>query len=384
MRTIVHVDLDAFFAAVETLLHPEYRGKPLVVGADPTARRGVVATCSYEARQYGIRSAMPMREAVRLCPHAIFVQPNRERYAHYSRLFHQTLKTFSPLVEPLSVDEAFVDMTGCGHFYPSAAAMGAAIKECVRAATGLTASVGIGPNKFVAKLASDSGKPDGLVVVTPDEVHRFLAPLPVERLWGVGPKSAARLRRLGLKTIQDVRERGRNWLRAHFGAQTAEQLYRLACGVDDRPVQPPGAPKSISRECTFDTDLADPALLRRHFARLAADVGARLRAQGLWAGVVAVKVRYPDFATRTRQRTLAAPLQHDDGIFHAALELWHGLAPSRPVRLIGVAASDLRSEKQESLFNQDERSQRISETIDWVNQKLGTRALRRGREWLRL
>ena len=383
MRTIVHVDLDAFFAAVEMLLHPEYRGKPLVVGADPTARRGVVATCSYEARRYGIRSAMPMREAVRRCPHAIFVRPDRERYAHYSRLFHQTLKSFSPVVEPVSVDEAFVDMTGCEHFYPGAAAIGAAIKERVRAATGLTASVGVGPNKFIAKLASDSGKPDGLVVVGPDEVEPFLAPLPVERLWGVGPKTAARLRRLGLRTIEDVRRRGRQWLRAHFGAQAAEELYRLAFGLDDRPVEPAGAPKSISRECTFDTDLVDPVLLRRHLARLAADVGARLRAQDLWAGVVAVKVRYPDFTTRTRQRRLAAPLQHDDGIFNAALELWRGLAPSRPVRLIGVAVSDLRSEKQESLFDQDERSQRISETIDHVNRKLGVGALRRGREWLR-
>ena len=381
MRTIVHVDLDAFFAAVEALLHPEYRGKPLVVGGDPAVGRGVVATCSYEARRYGIRSAMPIREAVRRCPHAIFVRPDMKRYAEYSRRFHEALAQFSPRMESLSVDEAFVDMTGCEHFYETPARMAAAIKERVRAATGLCASVGVAPNKFLAKLASDSGKPDGLVVLAPEDVRPFLDALPVERLPGVGPKSAQRLKDLGIRRVRELRERTPEWLSLHVGAHAARHLLRLANGLDDRPVETAGDAKTISRECTFDEDLKDSARIRAAFGRLAADVGVRLRRSGFWAGSVSIKVRFPDFTTLTRRRALPVPLRHDDGIFAAAIHLWRALGTDRPVRLLGVGVGDLRTFRQESLFDQDDRSDRLSATIDAVNRRFGARVLSRGRAW---
>ncbi len=272
-RTVVHVDMDAFFASVETLLHPEYRGKPLVVGADPKIGRGVVSTCNYEARKYGIHSAMPIREAYRRCPHAIFVRPDFASYERYSRMVRVVLDRFSPRVEPLSIDEAFLDMTGCEHFYPSLRAMGLAIKEAIREATGLTASVGVAPNKFLAKLASDFDKPDGLVVVEPGQVQAFLDPLPVEKVWGVGQKGASRLRAHGIATVADLRRRSLAWLRREFGPAFGEHLYQLARGIDHRSVEPYSEPQSMSREITFDVDVEDPSRLRSVLASLVADVG---------------------------------------------------------------------------------------------------------------
>ena len=382
-RTVVHVDMDAFFASVETLLHPEYRGKPLVVGADPKIGRGVVSTCNYEARKYGIHSAMPIREAYRRCPHAIFVRPDFASYERYSRMVRVVLDRFSPRVEPLSIDEAFLDMTGCEHFYPSLRAMGLAIKEAIREATGLTASVGVAPNKFLAKLASDFDKPDGLVVVEPGQVQAFLDPLPVEKVWGVGQKGASRLRAHGIATVADLRRRSLAWLRREFGPAFGEHLYQLARGIDHRSVEPYSEPQSMSREITFDVDVEDPSRLRSVLASLVADVGARLRREGRWARTVTLKVRYPDFTTITRRRTADRAFQDDDRIFALASALLGSVDTRRPVRLLGVGVSDFVETQQISLFEDDTRSEAVSRVMDAINQRAGRRQIKRGRELYR-
>jgi Nucleotidyltransferase/DNA polymerase involved in DNA repair len=382
-RTVVHVDMDAFFASIEALLHPEYRGKPLIVGADPRSNRGVVSTCSYEARAYGVRSAMPIREAYRRCPHAIFVRPDMPTYVAYSRKVREVLDRFTPIVEPLSIDEAFLDMTGCEHFYPSLHEMGKAIKEAIREATGLIASVGIAPNKFLAKLASDLGKPDGLVVVSPQDVQSFLDPLPVQRLWGVGAKGAARLIAQGITTIGELRQRSLPWLQRELGHSLGQHLYRLARGIDERPVEPVSEAQSMSREITFDTDVQDPSLLRSVLAKLVADVGRRLRKEGLFAHTVTLKLRYPDYTTITRQKRSQLPFCDDDRIFALAIRLLESINVSRPVRLIGVGVTDFVEAKQASLFEDDSRAEAISRVMDAVNAKGSGRLLQRGRELYR-
>ena len=374
--------MDAFFAAVEALRHPEYRGKPLIVGGDPAGRRGVVSTCSYEARKYGVRSAMPIREAVRRCPHAIFVRPDMRTYAAYSRRVYDVLQEFTPVIEPLSIDEAFLDMTGTEHFYSSLRDMAAEIKRRIRERTGLIASVGVAHNKFLAKLASDSGKPDGLVIIDPADAQAFLDPMPVGRLWGVGPKTSERLAGLGVRTVRDLRERSAGWLKAVLGDTAAAHLYLLARGIDDRPVVPEHESKSISRETTFEDDVGDPEALRYVLAVLTADVGARLRRAGLFAGSVQIKARYPDFTTVTRRRTVPHPFNDDDRLFAAADELLSKLAPKRPLRLLGVGVGDLTQSVQTSLFDQDHRSEAIAETLDRLREKFGERVVKHGREWM--
>lgn len=380
-RTIAHVDMDAFFASIEALRRPEYRGKPLIVGGDPQGRRGVVSTCSYEARAYGVRSAMPIREAVRRCPHAIFVRPDMKTYAEYSRRVHEVLSEFTPVIEPLSIDEAFLDMTGCEHFYQSLEHMGEAIKGRIRERTGLTASVGIAHNKFLAKLASDSGKPDGLVVLRPSEATRFLDPLPVRSLWGVGPKTSSRLAQLGVATVKDLRERSLPWLKAALGEAAANHLFRLCRGQDDRDVVPEQESKSISRETTFEEDVRDPETLVHVLAVLVADVGARLRRARLFAGAVQIKVRYPDFRTLTRRRSLPHATDSDERLYKVAKELLEQVGPRAPVRLLGVGVAELTQSVQTSLFADDARSSAIDRTLDRLTQQFGERIVRPGREW---
>lgn len=377
-RTIVHVDMDAFFAQVEALDHPEYRGKPLVVGGDRESARGVVSTCSYEARAYGIRSAMPIRRAVQLCPDAIFVRPRMARYQEMSRRIRAVLDEFSPVVEPLSIDEAFLDMTGAEHAFADPLHMGRELKARIRAATELTASVGIAPNKFVAKLASDYGKPDGLVAVGAAELDGFLLPLPVEAVWGVGPRTAVRLRRAGMATVADVRRRSAGELERLLGHKAGRHVYELCFGRDPRPVQPETPAKSLGRETTFEVDVPDGPELRAHLARLVAEVGARLRRHGLSARTVTVKIRYPDFATHTKSRSVATPFRDDDRIFREASRLLDTFALKRPLRLLGVYVSQLEEDRQAALFS--ERTDRLTQVMDAINQRYGTRVLRRARE----
>lgn len=381
MRTIVHVDMDAFFASVEQLEQPEYRGKPLVVGGDPEAKRGVVATCSYEARRYGIRSAMPIAQAVSLCPHAIYIRPDHERYAHYSRLVHDVFRTLSPAVESVSIDEAFLDMTGCEHFYTSREEMGRIIKQRVAAKTGLTSSIGIAHNKFLAKLASDMQKPDGLTILPQEGLQAILDPLPVGRLWGVGPKANDRLAQAGIGTVGALRLRSLTSLEGILGKRAATHLFHLARGIDDRPVVPEEECKSMSREITFDEDIADPGHLEHVLAQLTADVGVRLRRASLWASSISIKVRLPDFVTLTRQKTLEPAARNDDRLFEAACSLLRHLRIRQPVRLLGMGVSGFSHVQQASLFETDLRRDRLSDTLDQINAKYGSRVLRRGREW---
>jgi len=370
--------MDAFFAQVEVLDNPEYRGKPLVVGGRRDSRRGVVSTASYEARKFGIHSAMPIQRAVQLCPHAVFVPPRMSRYEEVSRRIFEVLETFSPLVEPLSIDEAFLDMTGTEHFYGDARRMGMELKRRIFEATRLTASVGVAPNKFIAKLASDRQKPDGLVIVTAEDVDAFLTPLPIEAIWGVGPKTAARLKSIGVHTVQDVRERALPQLARAVGQRMAAHVQALAFGRDERPVEPDMEAKSIGRETTFEEDVPDGSELRAVLARLAANVGWRLRKDGVYARTITVKIRYPDFETHTKSRTLSEPFRDDDTLYREASRLLDEFRLRRPLRLLGVYASQLQTTVQASLFGASE--DRLTDVLDQLNEKLGGRVVRRGRE----
>ncbi len=382
--------MDAFFAAVEVLDRPELAGRPVVVGAPPD-RRGVVATASYEARRFGIHSAMPSREAGRRCPEAVFLPPRMKRYEEMSGRVFRVFESFTPQVEPLSVDEAFLDVRGA--LYPfggCALNLARALKIRMREETGLTASVGVATNKFLAKLASDLEKPDGLVAVptAPDEIRAFLAPLPVGRIWGVGTVAAARLQERGVRTIGDLQQVGEGWLTALLGRSLALHALRLAAGEDSREVAPESERKSLSREHTFDEDEADPDLQRRTLVGLAEDVGRRLRAKGLEGRVVTLKVRMADFRTLTRRRTLDRPLREDRALIREVLALWEASGGSgRSVRLLGCGVEGLADAGsgvvQPGLFEkegtkQTERDRRLDAAVDRLRARYGFAALRRG------
>lgn len=377
-RTIVHMDMDSFFASVEMLDNPEYRGKPLIVGGRRDSPRGVVSTCSYEARKYGVRSGMPISEAARLCPHGIFVPGRHWRYAEVSRQIMAVLEEFTPVIEQVSVDEAFLDMTGCEHFYADAREMGQKIKSRIREAVSLTCSVGIAPNKFLAKVASDLQKPDGLVIVRPEEVDAFLEPLPVRKIWGVGERAEQELSRLGIHTVRDLKKWKLDDLVARFGAY-GRHLYLLARGIDERPVGEESETKSISRETTFDYDIGDFETLRRTISELSASVGARLRAAGFFARTVHIKLRYPDFTTITRAHTLPVTFCDDDTIYEEALRMFmEANATPRKYRLIGVGVAGLSAVRQQALFA-DSRSEEISKVMDRINAKFQGKAIVKGR-----
>lgn len=378
-RTIIHIDMDAFFAQVEVLDNPIYKGTPLVVGGRRDSGRGVVSTCSYEARKFGIHSAMPISRAVKLCPEAIFVPTRMARYEEVSKQIRAVLDDFSPLVEPLSIDEAFLDMSGCEHFYKDARDMGMSLKAAIKEATQLTASVGIAPNKFLAKLASDHQKPDGLVILPTDAVDAFLLRLPARAIWGVGPKTAEKLQQIGIRTVADIRACSLDRLRDAVGRRLAEHIHHLAFGRDNRPVEPDVEAKSIGRETTFELDVPEGPDLRRHLAGLVANVGWRLRRAGVFAGTVTVKIRLPDFQTHTKSRSFDVPFNDDDTLYKEASKLLDEYALRRPLRLLGVYASHLQHHRQASLFD-DTPADRLTEVLDDLNLKLGGRVVKRGRE----
>ena len=340
-RWILHVDMDAFYASVETLDHPELRGKPVIVaGLGP---RGVVATASYAARKFGIHSGMPTASAKRLCPHGIFLPPRFERYEEVAQRIRQILSEYSPVVEPVSLDEAFVDLSGTELLHGSAEEVAAAIHQRIPKETGLSCSVGLGPNKLVAKLASDLAKPGGLRIVRPEEVQSFLDPLPVEGLWGVGPKTAARLRKKGIRTVRDLREVPLGLLRCWFGPRGGEALWQLARGLDESPVIPVRQAKSISREITYPEDLFDPKKVRAELRRLALLVVDRLRDEGVLAQTVQIKVRFSDFTTITRQMKLPEPTDHPLVVGDEAVGLFSRVEvpPGQGIRLLGVGLADI-------------------------------------------
>ena len=374
--------MDAFFASVEVLDRPELAGRPLIVGGTPQGR-GVVAAASYEVRQYGVHSAMPTATALRLCPHATVVAPRHARYAELSRRIRAVFERYSPEVEPLSVDEAFIDVTASERLFGTAAEVGRAIKAVIREELGLVASVGVAPNKFLAKLASDLDKPDGFLEVTEEGIADFLAPLPIGRLWGVGPKTGARLERLGITTVGRLREYPREMLADHVGRNAAEHLWQLARGIDQRRVEPVREAKSVSHETTFHRDIADAELIRGWLRELAEQVGSRLRHEGHAGRTVTLKVRFKDFSTTTASRTLSAPTDVTTEIRDAALDLFaERIGPDHsPVRLLGVGVSgfDRPETAQLGLFDQEHRrAGRVDGVLDDIRARFGEDGLRRG------
>ena len=380
-RAILHCDLDAFYASVEQRDHPEYRGRPVIVGGLPH-ERGVVSAASYEARAYGVRSAMPLRTAGRLCPDGIYVRGDRERYEEASDVVMALFAEYTPLVEPISLDEAFLDVTATAHLFGSPVRIARDLKAAVRSTCGLVLSVGVATNKLCAKIASDLEKPDGLVVVPPGRERDFLAPLPLGRLWGVGPKTRAVLEGWGLRTIGDLAGADPTLLEARLGGH-GEAIGARAHGIDDDPVVPEEAPKSVGHEHTFDLDTLDLARVEAMLLRLAEGVGKRLRAGSLRGRTVALKLRVAPFDTRTRQRTLAEATDDDLAIFRTARALLRdALGEDRergrasPVRLVGVSVSGLVAGQQLGLF-ESARAARLNAALDAVRARFGESALDR-------
>ena len=371
---ILHVDLDAFYASVAVLKDPSLKGKPVIVGG--TGARGVVTSASYEARAYGVRSAMPSVRARRLCPEGIFLPPDFEAYRVHSNRFREILLAHTPLVEPISLDEAFLDVGGATLLFGSPVAIAAMIRKEVAGEVGVTCSVGIAPTKFVAKLASDGCKPDGLLHVPANEVTAYLEPLPVGRLWGVGEKTAELLGRLAIRTVGDLGRTPEKILERLIGAAAASHLGALARGIDDRRVEPYEQPKSIGHEETFDRDLDDEEEILRELLALSGKVGARLREDGYRARTVTLKVRLANFTTLTRSRTHADATDLGGEIHRTVAELYRNLpGERRRVRLLGVQAAGLISAGAHQLaLLRSERWGDVERTVDRIERRFGTGA----------
>jgi DNA polymerase-4 len=380
-RSILHVDMDAFYASVEQRDNPELRGKPLVVGGG--SNRGVVAAASYEARKFGIRSAMPMREALRRCPELLRVAPRMSHYADISRLVFSVFHEFSPLVEGLSLDEAFLDVTASRNLLGTEEEIARDIKLRIRTRTELTASVGVAPNKLLAKIASDLEKPDGLVVITEQNARAILDPLPAQVIPGIGRETLVKLGKFGIKSIGDLRLAPDSALRTVFGRFSSRMRDR-ASGIDDRPVIATREEKSISAEETFYADLVDPADMYRELLRLADKTSARLRNKELLAGTLQVKIREADFSTCTRQRALRPPTSGTDHLYDAARQLlatWLAEHPGARIRLLGVGGSELAAAVQQDLFATPDsiESPQLDRAIDGIRERFGSLSLGRAR-----
>src|SRR5215211_7175665 len=379
--TVLHVDMDAFFVAVEVRSRPELRGKPVVVGG--TGNRGVVSSASYEARTFGRRSAMPTAVARRLCPHATFISPDHGRYSEVSRGVMEVFRSVTPLVEPISLDEAFLDVTGAQRLLGSPAAIGALIRSRVAETQGITCSVGVATTKFIAKLASTRCKPDGLQVIPADGVLEFLHPLPVSALWGVGERTAAQLARLGLKTVGDLAHLPLAALRSAIGEAHSSHLQELAWGRDPRRVTPDGPDKSIGAEETFETDVTDPAVIHRELLRLAERASSRLRASGHVGRTVSIKVRFADFTTINRSRTLPAATDVTREVYETARALYDALGlDAARIRLVGVRIEGLGAADgavRQLVLGERERGWREAEqAIDEATRKFGRGVVRPG------
>ncbi|MET0062881.1 MAG: DNA polymerase IV [Candidatus Thiodiazotropha endolucinida] len=388
-RLIMHIDLDAFFASIEQRDHPEYQGRPLVVGAKP-GKRGVVATCSYEARRYGVRSAMPISEAVRrLPPETVYLRPSMTRYGEVSRQIMQALETISPAVEKVSVDEAFLDISGMQRLIGPPEVIGRRAKSVILEGVGLTASVGIGPNRLIAKLASDYRKPDGLTIVLADQVQAFLDPQPLTVLRGLGAKSAPVLQRIGLRTVADVRRLSLLELRRHLGDLAGTKIHEQAHGIASDRVHLDSERKSISKETTFNEDITDPEIVRDTLHWAAQEVGYIARQEGRRGSIVTIKIRFQGFETHTRSRTLATPTSTDQAIFQQAWELYQSEQwAGRPVRLVGLGVSGWASDAAEAAEQADlfdeittdhaPKQERLYQTMDAVSDKFGRKSVRFG------
>jgi DNA polymerase IV len=378
MRAVLHVDMDAFYASVEQHDDPSLAGKPLVVGWD--GGRGVVAAASYEVRRFGVHSAMPMRTALKLCPQAICVRPRMQRYQEVSAAVFGVFHDITPLVQGLSLDEAFLDVTASQELLGSAPDIARLIKGRIAELTGLTASVGVAPNKLVAKIASDLMKPDGLTVVPAEHVREVLDPLSVRRLPGLGRKTGAKVEAAGIGTLGELRSAPDAVLWPLFGRYST-WIRERASGIDERPVLPEVEEKSLSAEDTFEHDIADARTLQRQLARLADLAASRLRARQLTAGCIGVKIRRDDFATFTRQRAVAPPTCEARAVTGVANELlirWLAGNPGAKLRLLGVVLTELMPTSQLGLFEETRRSGRLDAALDEARERFGSRALRRG------
>ncbi len=376
---ILHVDMDAFYAAVEVRARPELRGRPVVVGGGP--ERGVVLSATYEARAFGVHSAMPSAQARRLCPAAVFVRPDFAAYSEVSRAVMAVFRSVTPLVQPLSLDEAFLDVSGSlRRLGATPVEVAASIRAEVEAAQGITCSVGVAPTMFTAKLASRVAKPDGIHVVPADDVRGFLDPLPVGALWGVGARTEEILDRHGISTVADVAAAGLPTLRRAVGEAQAAHLFALARGVDERRVDPHGREKSAGAEETFDADIADPVVLRRELLRLAERAARMLRQRARRGRTVALKVRFGDFTTITRSRTLPAPTDLAREIYGTARELLDALGDIRPVRLLGVRLEQLvaadRAPEQILLGEPEHGWSDAERAVDHARSRFGVAAVR--------
>ena len=413
-RWIMHVDMDAFFASVEQLDHPEYKGHPVIVGG--LSSRGVVATASYEARKFGVHSAMPISRAKKLCPHGIYVYPNMARYKEISHIIHKVMEEFTPIIEPLSLDEAFLDVTGITHKFTGPKALGRAIKDRVFEETGLIISAGLAPNKFLAKLASDLDKPDGLVVIPYGKECESLVNFPIKRIWGVGPSTERRLKDGGFTLIKDVQALPDEKPLVPYVGNQARRIWELARGIDERPVEPDRQIQSVGNEETYESDVEDPAVIDLELHYFANRVAKRLRKYGLMGHTVSIKVRYNDFKTVSRQKRLDSSTDQERVIYDTSVLLWNKLmrdaltvkqeeqevmgatprpkfdnsileVPVKPIRLLGVTVSGLSTEGivQDDLFSieADEKDEKLSIVLDLLASKFGEGAIMSGALWRR-
>ncbi len=429
----MHVDMDAFFASVEQLDHPEYKGHPVIVGG--LSSRGVVATASYEARKFGVHSAMPISRAKKLCPHGIYVYPNMTRYKEISHIIHKVMEEFTPIIEPLSLDEAFLDVTDITHKFTGPKALGRAIKDRVFEETGLIISAGLAPNKFLAKLASDLDKPDGLVVIPYGKECESLANLSIKRIWGVGPSTEHRLKDGGFALIKDVQALPDEKPLVPYVGNQARRIWELARGIDERSVEPDRQIQSVGNEETYESDVEDPAVIDLELHYFANRVAKRLRKYGLMGHTVSIKVRYNDFKTVSRQKRLDSATDQERIIYDTSVLLWNKLMrersnasqsnrrdakaftsnagdrqstddremmgaaplpkfdtsvldmPLKPIRLLGVTVSGLSTERivQDDLFSieTDEKDEKLSTVLDSLASKFGEDAIMSGALWRR-
>lgn len=373
---ILHVDMDAFYASVEVLDDPSLAGKPIIIGAPDG--RSVVSSASYEARRYGVRSAMPVGQALRLCPNAVVVPPHFDRYIELSRQVMEVFHEFTPLVEPLSIDEAFLDVRGARRLWGSPGQIARALRIRVHEATGLTCSVGAAATKHVAKMASTISKPDGLLIVPEAQTQAFLNPRPVRALWGVGPKAAEALEARAIRTVADILAAPQSVLERALGAAMGERVWQLARGIDAREIQTERVEKSIGHEETFAHDVSDAGFLRSELLRLSDRVAKRLRTAGMLAGTVAIKVRFGDFTTISRSRSLAEPTDVGQRLGDEARSLFDAVDRRDPVRLIGVRAEKLQTPSgMAALWDDDAERRRLEDTLDVASAKFGSKAVMR-------
>jgi DNA polymerase-4 len=379
MPTILHIDLDSFFVSVELLEQPDLRGKPVAVGGQAD-QRGVIASASYEARKFGVRSAMPTRTALQLCPELVVLHGRHDLYSQHSRKVMQVLYEITPLVEQISIDEAFLDITGTELRYGSPEKLARTLHDRVRDEFGLPCSIGVASNKLVAKIATENAKPNKILIVPHGAEAKFLAPQPVRMLWGVGPKTAETLKSIGIETIGQITQTRSDILARSLGTRGADDLIRHANGISSADIETDRVTKSISQENTFARDVTDVKRLRAEILEQSEHVGAQLREENLGARTIAIKLRYKDFSTFTRQITLPQPTNLDQPIFEAAWKLFETNWTRRAVRLIGVAARGLGpAAKQLNLFEpQDNRAEKLTQAVDAIRQKFGESKLKRG------